>query len=211
MIRSFSLRACKCAISALIFSQALHAGTVTLGPFIGLDTPPSNTDSICDIPIFPSINLGLDSLHDGPRTDLATAYVSAGGTLDVSFDFYTGAEPAEGSIGLTLYNNYNPGISYKIMLRACTDAAGVAGTAPDPAFLCYPNPARNILIVHCNSSSGITEISLCNLAGVPVIREIVPVVSGEDIPLDVSALPKGSYILQMRSGKSQRTIQVFIL
>ena len=69
-------------------------------------------------------------------------------------------------------------------------------------FLAYPNPTDGPLTIQLPSShNGSAEATIMNTLGVSLARQ-----AGEDLKFDISSLPKGIYLLKVKSG-NQNTVK----
>lgn len=66
----------------------------------------------------------------------------------------------------------------------------------------YPNPTKDILNI--SAKKEISEIEIFNLSGQRVLNKKNSIINS----VDLSAFPRGNYILKVRSGKNQKTFKV---
>jgi hypothetical protein len=79
---------------------------------------------------------------------------------------------------------------------------------PPPAFTLRPNPARDVLRVDFGLRGGRGRAEVCDLLGRRLIERRL---SGEAVmPLDVSSLRPGAYILRIADGGTVRT-KIFVV
>ena len=71
------------------------------------------------------------------------------------------------------------------------------------AFTYYPNPVNNVL--NLSYSSNITSVSVFNLVG-QQIMQLTP--NASDVKVDMSALAEGTYIVNVGTGNTVKTIKV---
>ncbi len=71
----------------------------------------------------------------------------------------------------------------------------------DIDFAMFPNPASNDLTISVSIQENIeVELSIFNLIGKRILTKTIDIQQGENIiPLDISHLPQGSYLLEMRN------------
>lgn len=62
----------------------------------------------------------------------------------------------------------------------------------------FPNPAGNYVTL--SGISGLADISVCNLAGQPVIQKTC---SLPEITIDLSGIAKGCYLINIQTEKSK--------
>lgn len=89
---------------------------------------------------------------------------------------------------------------------------GLAEPGDIPGISIYPNPASNLLFIQMdNRNEGTLKVQLSDLLGKPVIEQEINVVSAVRLQsIDVSALSKGIYMLQIHSGSNVMTRKLII-
>ncbi len=78
--------------------------------------------------------------------------------------------------------------------------AGVISNASNNGIIISPNPCANVLTLDCNGSSALYEISILDALGRQLLRiNVLPQVGIHSIPIDVSALLDGEYLVVARA------------
>lgn len=93
-------------------------------------------------------------------------------------------------------------------------ASGISNViVPVSNLMVFPNPAVNTLNVSY-TADGITtssEATLYNLYGQAVKHDVLPVTTGAvNQAIDVTGLPQGVYLLQVKAGEQQSTLKVAV-
>ncbi|WP_282784573.1 T9SS type A sorting domain-containing protein, partial [Phaeodactylibacter xiamenensis] len=94
----------------------------------------------------------------------------------------------------------------------CDLIVGVDENALQAGVKVFPNPARDILNVQLDlpSATESLQIRLLNMLGQEVLSGHYGQLQSDNIELDVSGLPTGAYLIQVRDGKSQFTEPIVI-
>lgn len=94
----------------------------------------------------------------------------------------------------------------------CELIVGVDENALQAGVKVFPNPARDILNVQLDlpSATESLQIRLLNMLGQEVLSGHYGQLQSDNIELDVSGLPTGAYLIQVRDGKSQFTEPIVI-
>jgi hypothetical protein len=94
----------------------------------------------------------------------------------------------------------------------CDLVVGVDENALQAGVKVFPNPARDILNVQLDlpSATESLQIRLLNMLGQEVLSGHYGQLQSDNIELDVSGLPTGAYLIQVRDGKSQFTEPIVI-
>ncbi|HEY3875037.1 MAG TPA: choice-of-anchor V domain-containing protein [Candidatus Kapabacteria bacterium] len=78
-----------------------------------------------------------------------------------------------------------------------------------PSISLFPNPSKGTITLSDDALSGVADVTVTDAAGRSVLRETV--VTGEETPLDVSGLPKGSYFLTVRPQHGDAIMKSFVI
>ncbi|MCB9233243.1 MAG: T9SS type A sorting domain-containing protein [Bacteroidia bacterium] len=70
----------------------------------------------------------------------------------------------------------------------------------------FPNPAQNQLQVSFDGSNGVAQVTLFNLVG----QQMMQTHAANQTTLDVSALPRGMYMLQVTAGEKSSTQRIVL-
>ncbi len=84
---------------------------------------------------------------------------------------------------------------------------GIQSVSADNTFLIYPNPAKEKLNVS-STQQNITEITLNNMLGQTVIHQ--PGMNTKQSEINISMLPAGTYILQIKQGAKQQVKRIVV-
>ncbi|MEX2569579.1 MAG: choice-of-anchor J domain-containing protein [Cyclobacteriaceae bacterium] len=85
---------------------------------------------------------------------------------------------------------------------------GLPKQHPEPAIKVYPNPANKLVQVYMNNKKGIFQVELKNVQG-QILQNILS--ENGRVKLDVSALPKGVYFLQVTPSTGRMMFQRLVI
>ncbi len=110
------------------------------------------------------------------------------------------------TVCLTIQDQYNCSDTKCEMLSLCVN--GVNEVIDEATIRCYPNPVSDVLLLQRNNNSfHNTQIEILSITGV-VIRQLSMStwLSGTAIPIPVSDLAAGLYIIKVSDAEKQKTI-----
>jgi hypothetical protein len=147
-----------------------------------------------------------DSLNDFEHTHIIEGIGSTRGLLGN----YWSAFPAELSgygINLTCFSQNGKILYPQIDMGECEIVTSTSIPVPQNFLTIYPNPSTNYLNV-CPSGY-VTELKVLNMLGQVLLWNNYSGQKNENIQLDVSHLPKGTYVLSL-SGKQATACKMFM-
>ncbi|MEZ5081893.1 MAG: T9SS type A sorting domain-containing protein [Bacteroidales bacterium] len=85
----------------------------------------------------------------------------------------------------------------------CSVCTGIDESSLEAGVEVYPNPSKGIFNVKFNTNIGETQIRIMNMLNKIVADKTIYSKSGDILPLDISSLSNGIYILSIRAGGSE--------
>lgn len=76
----------------------------------------------------------------------------------------------------------------------------------DETYFIYPNPATDSLYINCSSDTKTIHLTIHNITGKKMYMRKIS--TNNNSPIDISNLPKGIYIIQLKYGKTIKTQRI---
>jgi hypothetical protein len=164
--------------------------------WIGYNTLNTNPDTWTNwVPATFNIDVGND---DEYVADIGSAFTTANTYYYASRFKLNGSPYSYGgyyTIGGGFWDG-NTNVSGKVLVNGTTHINEYA----DASFSIWPNPANIVLNIDRNISSGKTKLSLLNILGQEVYAASIE--NASKYSIDISMLPKGTYIVRMINDKN---------
>jgi len=92
-----------------------------------------------------------------------------------------------------------------MLLGAAVNAQPKPVVAKPPSVRVYPNPAQDILYLDIKgtNAAGIVTIKIMNLEKGSIMEEVESTVDLQFLAVNVSALPRGIYIVKVSTGRGE--------
>jgi hypothetical protein len=146
-----------------------------------------------------------------PTVDSMTLTIPASGTTRIDLHFFINNTPGAGTARLRVSPLSGTGTS-RILTFQGTAFVTSSADHSKPTINFYPNPTRNVLNVKVSDQIRSGSIEVYSVIGTKVLSEPVNPMD-EIIPLQVSHLPRGTYIIRLNAPQQgiliSRTFQKF--
>ena len=143
------------------------------------------------------------SLFSGTTTDTAGSYpvsIYGRGCVHGTILIYTIDSCVSGNLGA--YLNYNLNVCYP---------AGISNVSGDVSLNIYPNPNQGIFTVTVSSATRIAgTMSVLDQLGRVIKVQNIDVTGTKQLPLDMSNLSSGAYMLEINAG-GNKSVKQFIV
>jgi hypothetical protein len=92
----------------------------------------------------------------------------------------------------------------------CSICTGINNQADLTSIQIYPNPSDGRINVSFDYNVGVTEISVMNMLNKIVFYENTETQTGKTMNIDLSDLPKGVYIVKLKTDRHEETGKIVI-
>lgn len=136
-----------------------------------------------------------------PPANVATYVLGGGNASFLILDWLTGT----GGINLTAYNNCGSGTKTSTWSSTCREA----DNSDANTLTVWPNPATGWINISCPANTGITGITVIDLAGRVVVSKTVNSThSVNTTQFDMTKLAKGSYLLTVHTTAGSKPVKI---
>lgn len=190
------------------FSVVDASGAALTGSSISY-VPDSTIILVYNDPNFSSTDwIGIYHPDDTPG-DIASIAWSYVPNANDSIDFSISLPPGNYKAHLLCCDGYDIMATAYFIVADTTGATGVRPVREDATIKIYPNPASGCFNIETKDNVSILEISMYNLTGQRVL-ERVPGEGVTSATVSAGTLPKGMYLLEIRTHKGVVTKKIII-